>query len=127
MSNFTGTKVPGADKIAFQNRDDNLYKKEQYGYHVKEVLMKNMQSPPTLSQLATMAGINDYKLKKGFKEMFGNSVFGYLSDLRLHSARHELQQKKKTVSEIAFELGYSSIQHFSAAFKKKFDISPGRV
>ncbi|WP_316811275.1 AraC family transcriptional regulator [Pedobacter heparinus] len=91
---------------------------------VKEVLMKNMQSPPNLSQLAIMAGINEYKLKKGFKEMFGVSVFGYLSDLRLNTAKQELLNKKKTISEIAYEMGYSSIQHFSAAFKKKFNISP---
>ncbi len=94
---------------------------------VKEVLLKNMQSPPSLKQLATMAGINEYKLKKGFKEMFGNSVFGYLSDLRLNTAKEELQKKEKTISDISFYLGYSSVQHFSGAFKKKFSVSPKNI
>ncbi len=101
----------------------NEYDKQRITF-VKEVLLKNIQSPPTLPQLATMAGINEFKLKKGFKEMFGKSVFGFLSDLRLYSAKHQLTEKKKTVSEISFELGYSSVQHFSAAFKKKFKVSP---
>jgi AraC-like DNA-binding protein len=83
--------------------------------------------PPTLSELAKAVGINEYKLKKGFKETFGNTVFGYLADTRLELARIELFEKKKSVSQLAFELGYSSIQHFSNAFKKKFGVSPGRL
>jgi len=104
----------------------NEYDKQRITF-VKEVLSKNIQRPPTLSELATIAGINEYKLKKGFKEMFGNTVFGYLSDLRLYHARDELVKKEKRVTEIAYELGYSSVQHFSAAFKKKFEISPRNV
>jgi AraC family transcriptional activator of pyochelin receptor len=94
---------------------------------VKEVLLKNMQTPPSLPQLALMAGVNEYKLKKGFRELFGNSVFGYLSDLRLNNGRQQLSEKNKSVSEIAFELGYSSVQHFSTAFKNKFGYSPKNV
>jgi AraC family transcriptional regulator, transcriptional activator of the genes for pyochelin and ferripyochelin receptors len=104
----------------------NEYDKQRITF-VKEVLLKNIQSPPTLAQLATMAGVNEHKLKKGFKEMFGNSVFGYLSDLRLHTAKHALLKKKQSISEIAYELGCSSVQHFSAAFKKKFNVSPRNV
>jgi AraC family transcriptional regulator, transcriptional activator of the genes for pyochelin and ferripyochelin receptors len=94
---------------------------------VKEVLMKNMQSPPGLSRLATMAGINEFKLKKGFKEMFGYSVFGYLAELRLSTAMQALVRKSKTINELADDLGYSSTQHFSTAFKSRFGISPGKV
>jgi AraC-like DNA-binding protein len=41
-------------------------------------------------------------------------------------ARRALLQKQKNVTQIAFELGYASLQHFSAAFKKKFGVSPAK-
>jgi AraC family transcriptional regulator, transcriptional activator of the genes for pyochelin and ferripyochelin receptors len=102
------------------------YDKERIIY-AREYLIKHLDMPPSLTDLAKVAGINEYKLKKGFKETFGNTVFGYLADTRLELAKNDLLDKKKSVSEIAFELGYSSVQHFSNAFKKKFSISPGKV
>ena len=83
--------------------------------------------PPSLSELARIIGINEYKLKRGFKEIFGNTVFGYLSDARLEIAKMDLLENKKTVSEIALELGYSSLPHFSNAFKNKFGVSPAKL
>jgi len=102
------------------------YDKERIIY-AREILIRRMDRPPGLSELAKAAGINEYKLKKGFKETFGNTVFGYLAETRLELAKNDLLEKKKSVSEIAFELGYSSVQHFSNAFKKKFGISPGKL
>lgn len=99
------------------------YDKERIIY-AREYLIQHLDMPPGLAELARAAGINEYKLKKGFKELFGNTVFGYLADTRLELAKTELLEKKKTASDIAFELGYSSVQHFSTAFKKKFGVSP---
>jgi AraC-like DNA-binding protein len=89
--------------------------------------MGNLETPPTLSELARIVGINEYKLKRGFKETFGNTVFGYLGDARLEMAKNDLLENKKSVSDISAELGYSSVQHFSNAFKKKFGLSPGKL
>lgn len=99
------------------------YDKERILY-AREYLLEHINCPPSLIELSRLAGINEFKLKKGFKEMFGNTVFGYLSDARLEIAKTELIGKKKSATEIAFNLGYSSAQHFSNAFKKKFGISP---
>jgi AraC-like DNA-binding protein len=74
-----------------------------------------------------MAGLNEFKLKKGFKETFNQTVFEYLSDVRLETARNDLLNTGKSVTEIACELGYSSLQHFSAAFSKKFGVSPKKM
>jgi AraC family transcriptional regulator, transcriptional activator of the genes for pyochelin and ferripyochelin receptors len=101
------------------------YDKERILY-ARDYLLTHMDAPPTLPQLAAIAGINEFKLKRGFKEMFNHTVFGYLADVRLEMARTALQKKQKTVTQIAFELGYASLQHFSAAFKKKFGVAPGR-
>jgi AraC-like DNA-binding protein len=112
-TNKTGTSVKSTydhDRILF----------------ARDYLLKNISKPPSLSGLAKIAGINEYKLKRGFKETFNATVFQYLADTRLEIAKTELQQKNKTVTEIAFDLGYSSVPHFSAAFKKKFGVSPRR-
>lgn len=93
----------------------------------RDYLIKNIDCPPTLVELARIAGINEYKLKRGFKETFNQTVFEYLSDVRLELARIDLLEKRRSVTEIAFQLGYSSLQHFSAAFKKKFGIPPSKV
>jgi len=101
------------------------YDKECVMY-AREYIMTHIDKPPSLSQLAKIIGINEYKLKRGFKEIFNNTVFGYLSDVRLELARNDLLETKKPASEIASELGYSSLQHFSNAFKKKFGLSPNK-
>jgi AraC-like DNA-binding protein len=95
--------------------------------YAREYLISHMETPPGLSELARIIGINEYKLKRGFKEMFGNTVFGYLSDLRLEMAKNELLENRNTASTIASELGYSSVQHFSNAFKKKFGYAPSKL
>jgi AraC family transcriptional activator of pyochelin receptor len=92
----------------------------------KEFLLKSMAMPPSLPELARIAGINEFKLKRGFKALFGETVFGYLAKARLELAKKALEKGNQTATEIAFELGFSSLQHFSAAFKKHFGISPSR-
>ncbi|SHL14029.1 AraC-type DNA-binding protein [Chitinophaga jiangningensis] len=92
--------------------------------YAREYLLNHMEEPPTLTDLARIVGINTFKLKNGFKEMFGNTVFGYLSDKRLEIAAAAIEEKRKSISEIALETGYSSVQHFSKAFKKKFGTTP---
>jgi AraC-like DNA-binding protein len=90
----------------------------------RDYLLTHMDAAPSLPELAAIAGINEFKLKTGFRELFNNSVFGYLAEVRLQMACTALKQKKKSVTQIAFQLGYASIQHFSAAFKKKYGVSP---
>jgi len=104
----------------------NDYDKERIVF-ARDYLVKNISSPPTLPELAKIAGINEYKLKRGFKEIFNQTAFSYLSDLRLEKAKNDLMDGKKQATEIALELGYCSLQHFSSAFKKKFGIPPNQA
>ncbi len=90
----------------------------------KEYLLKHMAMPPSLAKLALVSGLNEFKLKNGFREMFGNSVFAYLAEFRLDIARTALIDGNKTATEIAFELGYSSLQHFSSRFRERFGVTP---
>ena len=91
---------------------------------VRELVNERLSSPPNLSEIARTVGLNEYKLKRGFKEIFRTTVFGYLSEQRLLLARQYLLDTHKTAAEIAAELGYSTPQHFNNAFKKRFGSPP---
>lgn len=92
-----------------------------------QYLLAHLQDPPSLCELARIAGVNEYKLKRGFKQVHGHTVFGFLSTHRLDHARRLLLDTDKTAAQIAYELGYGSPQHFNNAFKKKFGITPRRL
>ncbi len=93
----------------------------------KELLDLRIDQPPTLIELAKLIGLNEYKLKKGFKALFGTTVFGYVHQCRMNLAKRLLLDTDKTAKEIAYQIGYSSPQHFSNVFKKNFGLSPNAV
>ena len=90
----------------------------------KELLTVRIDNPPTIVELSQLIGINEYKLKKGFKEVFGTTVFGYVHQHRMERAKRLLLETDQPAKEIAYTIGYSSPQHFSNAFKKEFGVSP---
>lgn len=94
---------------------------------VRDLINERVSSPPNLSEIAKIVGLNEYKLKRGFKETFSSTIFGYLTDQRLNLARQYLLDSDKTAAEISSDLGYSTPQHFNNAFKKKFGITPYSV
>ena len=93
----------------------------------KEILNERMDDPPTLSELSRLVMLNEYKLKKGFKALFGITVFGYVHQSRMNLAKRLLLGTDKSAKEIAYETGYSSPQYFSRAFKKEFGVSPNHI
>lgn len=108
--------------VAFQYRERKKYKRNDMErvQYARDYLIENMEMPPSLSELSRIVGMNEFKLKKQFKEAFNMTVLGYLADYRLGVARSLLEDGNKAIGDIAYELGYSSPQHFSAAFRKKF-------
>ncbi|GAB4372120.1 MAG: AraC family transcriptional regulator [Elainellaceae cyanobacterium] len=93
-------------------------------YQAKEILLTNWQNPPSLTDLARQSGLNDYKLKAGFREVFGTTVFGYLHLYRMEQAQRLLSQKQMSIREVGLQLGYSNPRCFADAFKKQFGITP---
>ena len=93
----------------------------------RDLINERVEAPPSLSEIAQAVGLNECKLKRGFKEMFHSTAFGYLTERRLNLAQRYLLDTRKTAAEIAMELGYSSPQHFSHQFKKKFGVTPNSV
>ncbi|WP_207423100.1 helix-turn-helix transcriptional regulator [Desertivirga brevis] len=92
-------------------------------YQAKEFIERNIQSPCSLIELAHKVGLNDFKLKRGFKEVIGTTVFGYLYEFRMERAKM-LLENGAAVNEVSFEVGYKNPHHFTAAFKKKYGILP---
>ncbi|MFT4986336.1 MAG: AraC family transcriptional activator of pyochelin receptor [Glaciecola sp.] len=90
----------------------------------KDIVIERMTSPPTLSELSNEVGLNIKKLKEGFKQIYGDTVFSFLFDYKMESARRLLESGKLNVNEVGLEVGYSSASHFIAAFKKKFGTTP---
>lgn len=96
-------------------------------FAAKEILSENLDSPPSLSELSRQIGLNSFKLKKHFKELFGVPVFKYLQNERLNRANELLRQEDLTVQEVAWDVGYDSLSSFSNAFTKKFGYRPSEV
>ncbi|KAA6300283.1 MAG: Regulatory protein PchR [Candidatus Ordinivivax streblomastigis] len=90
----------------------------------KDILLENFLAPPSLRKLALEVGTNEFKLKAGFKELFGNTVFGILFDYRMNKAVSYLHDTQKSIQEIANLVGYEHYTHFSMAFKRKYGITP---
>lgn len=93
----------------------------------RELILSNLNAPLSLQAIATTVGLNTYKLKRGFKELFGETVFAYMTKLRLDLALQMLHDTQKQVAQIAFDLGYATPQHFSNQFKRHFGYSPKSI
>jgi len=90
----------------------------------RNIIIRQMIDPPSLKSLARLVGTNEFKLKVGFKSVFSNTVYGYLSDYRMQEARKLLTVDNSRIKEVAAQVGYSNPSHFIAAYKRKFGITP---
>lgn len=94
---------------------------------VKEILDECFVEPLTIAELSKLVYINEYKLKAGFKEIYGKPIYSYVIDRRMEKARQFLTEKRMKVKEAAGMVGYTNISHFIETFRKKFGINPGRI
>jgi AraC-like DNA-binding protein len=93
----------------------------------RQFVKDQMFTPMSLEQVARYSGLNDFKLKNGFKQLFGTSVFGYLNELKMNYALQMLRDTGCTVAEVAHMVGYGEPHNFSKAFKKYFGYLPGQA
>lgn len=90
----------------------------------KDIIIANMSEPPSLQELANQIGLNIKKLKEGFKQIYGDTVYSFLFDYKMEHARRLLESNQHNVNEVGLKVGYSTASHFIAAFKKKFGTTP---
>jgi AraC family transcriptional regulator, transcriptional activator of the genes for pyochelin and ferripyochelin receptors len=124
--------------IAYQLEQSQQYKAtvntssvcrtERDKFHgLKDYLDLTFHEEHSLRSLAKMFCLNEFKLKKGFREMFGQTVFGYIHSLRMREAKMLIKEKGLNVSQVATRTGYKNPNHFSTAFKKEFGLSPSAM
>jgi AraC family transcriptional regulator len=92
--------------------------------NARKILLEHIGEPITIKALSRKVAINECYLKKGFKEIFGTTIFDFYQSQRMEHAKYLLYDKGLTVTEVSSLLGYSSISHFSTAFKKQTGIKP---
>ncbi|MFD0711518.1 helix-turn-helix transcriptional regulator [Paenibacillus sp. GCM10027626] len=93
-------------------------------YAAKQIVEERLENPLSLKELARAAELNEFKLKKGFKALFGMTVFEYVRERRLEKGLFLMQIEQLNVGEAAAAVGYSNPSNFSAAFYKKYGCKP---
>jgi AraC-like DNA-binding protein len=117
---FNRSEDPNAEQCPFLIDEENVLKIKK----AKEIIIANMAEPPTLEVLSEQVGLSLKKLKMGFKQIYGDTVYGFLFDYKMDYARQLLDSGSYNVNEVGLKIGYSTGSHFIAAFKKKFGTTP---
>lgn len=117
---FNRAEDPNAEQCPFLIDEENVIKIRK----AKDIVIANMAEPPGLQELADQVGINLKKLKMGFRQIYGDSVYSFLFDYKMEYARKLLDSGSYNVNEVGLKIGYSTASHFIAAFKKKFGTTP---
>ncbi len=108
------------EQCPFLVDEDNVKRIRQ----AKEIMISHMAEPPSLPDLAKEIGLSLKKLKEGFKQIYGDSVYSFLFDYKMEHARRLLATGQNNVNEVGLKVGYSTSSHFIAAFKKKYGTTP---
>ena len=110
------------------SKEESISSMEKEKLHqAKEILANNLDAPPSLTELSKEIGLNSFKLKKNFKELFGVPVFKYLQNERLTKAHELLRTQDISIQEAAWHVGYDSLSSFSNAFSQKFGFRPSEI
>ena len=93
-------------------------------HQVRRILNSQYPAPPSLKSLARQTGLNQTKLKKGFKHLFHTTISSYVLSRRMEKGRELLEKGDTTVSEVAYRVGYANSAHFTRAFTRQFGYPP---
>jgi len=120
LNEMVWEKGKGAAKVKLSQEDIKSLQR------VKVMLDECFAEPMTISELAKLVYMNEYKLKAGFKEVYGKPIYSYVIDRRMEKAKQLLDEKRMKVKEVASMVGYTNISHFIETFRKKIGVNPGK-
>lgn len=109
------------NKIKFSTYDTNAL------YQAKEILEKSYQNPPSIIELSKLVRLNEFKLKFGYKQLFGQTPYKTVLDQKMFVAKELLGQEDFNITRVAKEVGYKNIQSFTLAFVKYFGFKPKSI
>ncbi|MDX1470044.1 MAG: AraC family transcriptional regulator [Flavobacteriaceae bacterium] len=117
---FNRSEEADVEQCPFLIDESNVQKIKR----AKDIIIARMAEPPTLQELSDEIDLSLKKLKEGFKQIYGDTVYSFLFDYKMEYARKLLEDGKLNVNEIGLKIGYSTASHFIAAFKKKYGTTP---
>ena len=117
LEQFLGPSLPICRPAMLEDEKRRILK-------ARDLLIRQIKFPPALPELAREVGISHVRLTRGFKKVFGCTVFEYLRQERLAYARQLLTENRISITQVAFEAGFCSSSHFAAAFYKRFGVLP---
>ncbi len=114
------SELPDDPEIkTFSKWDQKLF------HEIHIYIMHHLDEPPkTLDDLATLFNTNEYKIKTGFKEVFGCTPTQYYNKQRIRQCKILIENTSLSLSEISNKMGFSSYPHFSKSFKKETHVTP---
>jgi AraC-like DNA-binding protein len=95
-------------------------------YKVKEKILDRLDVPPSINELSMIAGMSPSKLKRLFKQIFGDSIFSYYQHFRIREAARLLREEEFSVANVGYQLGFTNLSHFSKVFNEHMGLTPKR-
>jgi transcriptional regulator, AraC family len=120
---FNTENESAADACPFLADEQNMKRIKM----AKDIILDRMTDPPSLAALSAEIGLSLKKLKEGFKEVYGDTVYGFMLDHKLNHARQLLDSGQYNVNEVGLKIGYSTASHFISAFKKNLAPLPKNI
>ncbi len=114
---FEACQVPACRFLAYESEREKIQ-------DARRIIAQHIDQPHTIRELARKVAMNECYLKKGFKTVTGRTIHEYQQELRIAKAKELLQLQGLSVTDVANTLGYSSISHFSTAFKRVTGLKP---
>src|SRR5690606_13902425 len=117
---FNRTEDVDMEQCPFLVDEDNIKRIRK----AEEIIITRMAESPTLVELSEEIGLSLKRLKEGFKQIYGDTVFSFLFDYKMEYARKMLESGRYNVNEVALKVGYSTGSHFIAAIRKRYGTTP---
>lgn len=95
-------------------------------HKAKDIIISDIKNPPSLTELSKMVGVNRTTLNQCFRKVYGVTIFDFLRTFRLEESKRLLRAGNQSVTQVAYEVGYSQQKTFSKEFKKYFGDAPSQ-
>ncbi|MEQ9440095.1 MAG: AraC family transcriptional regulator [Cyclobacteriaceae bacterium] len=118
LSQYSEDQKPSSEQVMLREHDEEVLLK------AKKIVMERLQNPPSIKELARIIGINELKLKKGYKQLFHTTIYHHIRQERLNLAKVLLAEDQWNVGQVAQRIGYTNKSHFATKFKERFGMFP---
>lgn len=111
------------------NKPTNILKIEdvQKLEEAQRILRNNFINPPTQKQLSKLILLNEFKLRNGFKQHFGTTIYNYITRIRMEEAKRLILNRNKNMYEVGTMVGFKHQASFTHAFKKYYGLLPSEI